>query len=268
MKAIGFNGGQFGDICMGMVAARAHKEQFPDSQLYLGMSQKYAAIAPLFENNLLLDGVHVWENYHGWPSSADKGEIALKGFDKVYNAMPNHTTAFWYLSSHQTAEMCKMHELEPPSNLKIDLNAYWNPKRNKFVALSLFGETRGGQKSVTLEQAKNIVGMVKKMGYDPLQLGLESEPRICENRLIAPFVKSVEIMTTCQALITVDTAMAWIASGYSVPTIGLYGYSYYPMAKTSVNWQPVNPNAIYVESAKVSDIILERIEEAIKSILP
>ena len=28
MKAVGFNGGQFGDVVMGMVAARAHKEQF------------------------------------------------------------------------------------------------------------------------------------------------------------------------------------------------------------------------------------------------
>jgi ADP-heptose:LPS heptosyltransferase len=74
-------------------------------------------------------------------------------------------------------------------------------------------------------------------------------------------------MLACDALITVDTAMAWISSGYSFPTLGLYGYEYYPMAQTSKNWQPVNPNAVYVESGKVSDIIVERIEIGLRKLL-
>lgn len=267
MRAIGFNAGQFGDVVMGLVAARAHKQKFPDSKLTLGIAKKYSAISPIFHGNPLIDDVHIWEGYNDWPAPDDSIHISRERYDKVYNAMPHHTSAFWYLQRHQTAELCLMHGLNPPDNLKIDLvRKSGNRRFGKAVALSLFGETRGAEKSIKMEQAHFIVETVEKLGYMPIQLGLIGEPRIC-SRFIGPFEQSIETMLACDALITVDTAMAWIASGYSMPTVGLYGYEYYPMAKTAKNWQPVNPNAIYVESGKVSDIIPERIEEAIKSIL-
>ena len=269
MKAIGFNAGQFGDVVMGTVAARAHKLKFPDSHLTLGIAEKYSAIHSLFANHVYFDASHVWKGYNDWPNSDDNLHLALNNYDKVYNAMPQHTEHFWYLHRHQTAELCLMHGLTPPDNLQVALTQPpLSHREKKVVGLSLFGETRGEEKSVTVEQGKAIVEMVKKMGYSPLQFGLPSEPKICEHRCEMPFSDAVVTMSQCGALITIDTAMSWLASGYSMPTVGLYSYSYYPMAKTSKNWQPVNPNAIYVESAKVSDIILDRIEAAIKTLNP
>jgi ADP-heptose:LPS heptosyltransferase len=267
MKAIGFNAGQFGDVIMGTVAARAHKLAYPDSKLTLGIAKKYSDIQNLFANHEYFDNVHIWKGYNDYPTIDDK--LMHVNFDKVYDAMPQHTSPYWYLNNHQTAELCLMHGLTPPSNLQVSLTrpemiGLYSPAS---IALSLFGETRGGEKSVTLEQAKAIVKLVEKMGFVPLQLGLANEPQICQQRFVGPFAWSVAKMLGSVALITIDTAMAWIASGYSQPTVGLYGYSYYPMAKTAKNWQPVNPNAIYVESAKVSDIIVERIEAALKQLL-
>ena len=51
MQAIGFNQGQLGDICMGVVAARAFKRDFPESQLTVGINEKFKNIAPLFLKN-------------------------------------------------------------------------------------------------------------------------------------------------------------------------------------------------------------------------
>lgn len=268
MKAIGFNGGQFGDILMGTVAARAHKLAHPNSKLTLGLSEKYSAIAPLFANHEYFDDVHIWKGYNDWPAQDDQVHIALNRYDKVYMAMPHHTNPYWYLNDHQTAELCKMHKLTPPDNLNVSLRANWKIKREGRVALSLFGETRGGEKNCSTEQAKEIVQLFKELGYNTMQLGLPTEPDIgATYRFTGSFHDTVKELSNSYALITVDTAMSWFGSAFSVPTIGLYGFSYYPLAKTSVNWQPKNVNAIYVESPKVSDIIIDRIEAAYKSLI-
>lgn len=266
MRAIGFNAGQFGDVVMGVVAARAHKEQFPDSKLTLGIAEKYAAIKGIFADNLYVDDVHIWKGYNDWPAIEDHLAMAQNGWTKVYNAMPRHTSEYWYLSRHQAAEMCLMHGLAPPSDLQIYLRKPKILKFGKMVAITLFGETRGAEKSATEEQAKFICKIVEDCGYMPMQLGLASEPRVCV-RKIGTFQESIDFLLGCHAIITVDTAMAWIASGYQMPTLGLYGYQYYPMARTSKNWQPVNPNAIYLESATVRDIMNERIEKSIRTLL-
>ncbi len=268
MRAIGFNAGQFGDVVMGTVAARAHKEKFPDSHLTLGIAEKYSAIHSLFANHVSINAVHIWKGYNDWPTPEDSLHMAMSMYDKVYEAMPQHTEPFWYLHRHQTAELCLMHGLTPPKNLQVSLGKSWHSESSNHIALSLFGATRGDHKSVTEKQGKEIAALVSKLGYMPIQLGLESEPQICEKRFVGTFEESVTNMLVCRALITVDTAMAWIASGYSHPVVGLYGYEYYPMAKSSKNWQPVSPNAIYVESPKVSDIILDRIETALKTLAP
>ena len=61
--------------------------------------------------------------------------------------------------------------------------------------------------------------------------------------------------------------MAWIASGYSFPTFGIYSYNYYPNATTAKNWQPINPNAKYIEKDKISNITLELLSEEISTMI-
>ena len=265
MKAIGACAGQVGDIIMGTVFARAHKQKYPESHLVCGIADKYGFTAPLLEENEFYDSVHIWDGYNDWPTASDRLHIAQSEYDIVYNAMPQHTEPFWYLHRHQTAEMCLMHGLEPPENLQASLSVN-GERENNIIALSLFGVTRGEEKSCSVEQGKQIVELIRKLGYKPVQIGLVDEPSICEDRFLSTLQGTAEFVKKSAALITIDTAMAWIASGFSHPTIGLYSYKYYPMATTAKNWMPVNPNAIYLESNSVSNIISEKIEAAIKQL--
>jgi len=50
MKYIGFNQGQYGDLCINTVVCRALKERFPGCELHFGMNQKYASLSPIYKN--------------------------------------------------------------------------------------------------------------------------------------------------------------------------------------------------------------------------
>ena len=69
-------------------------------------------------------------------------------------------------------------------------------------------------------------------------------------------------------LISCDSGMPWVASAYNHPTIGLYSSAYNPMVETTKNWQPVNPNAVYLESNLANNIsmyaIVDEINKKIK----
>jgi len=267
MKAIGFNGGCFGDVIMGAIAARAHKLQYPDSILVCGVAEKYSAIAPTIKTCPYFDDVCIWKGYDGWPAPEDKRHVLEAGYDKVYNAMPQHVDDDWYLRRHQTEEMCLMHGLQPPVDLQIRLiKSFDTIRKHKTIAVSFFGETRGASKSLSVNKAKEIVDLLTKTGYNVVQLGLPTEPSVAQ-RYTGSFFDVIRFCLGCDALVTVDTAMAWVMSGYQFPVVGLYGHSYYPRAFTARNWQPFNPNAIYLESAVANDIHPERVLGAINNLL-
>jgi ADP-heptose:LPS heptosyltransferase len=266
-KAIGFNQGQYGDLCMNLVACRAFKRDFPKSKLVFGINKKFEDLKNIFLYNPLIDDIHIWDAYDNWPSDQDKKYVVDKDFDFVFNPMPPHTTDLWYLKHHQTEEVCLMHGLNPPNDLKINLNRYFQIENNKkFIALNLFAETRGREKTPNPQRALKISNFLQNKGYKVFQIGLENQPQISEHRFVGSFFDTVKFVLSCDLLVTVDSAIAWIVSGYSFPTVGLYCNTYYPLAETSVNWRPINPNAVYIEEQKVDDIKLESIEEAIKLI--
>ena len=69
-------------------------------------------------------------------------------------------------------------------------------------------------------------------------------------------------MLGCKLLITTDSGFSWVASGYQLPTIGLYSHDYY--GKDFVkNIQPRNPNAIYFAESNVNAINIDSIVETI-----
>jgi len=182
--------------------------------------------------------------------------------------MPPHTQEHWYVNYHQTEEACLVHGLKPPENLQVDLHQYFPTERNKkHVALNLFAETRGDAKTPNLEQAQKISDLIKSKGYTPVQIGLPDQPQICEKRFAGSFFDSIKFTLSCDFLFTVDSAMAWIASGYSFSTLGIYSYSYYPHVTTAKNWQPINPNARYIEKDKISNITLDTISEEIDKMI-
>ena len=268
MKAIGFNQGQYGDLCINLIACRAFKRDYPESKLYFGINKKYESLKYIFLNNPLIDDIHIWDQYDGWPSYIDQNYLDMMKFDKIFNPMPKHTQEDWYQYRHQTQELCLMHKLNPPENLKINLIKYFNTDKNpKYVAINFQAETRGQDKTPSLEQSQQIINLLIKLGYKPVQIGLSNQPEICKDKFIGTFFDTIKFVLSCDFLLTVDSAISWIASGYEFPTIGLYSRSYYPMAYTSKNWQPINNNGIYIEDNKINNIKLEIIESAIKNII-
>lgn len=265
MKAIGFNQGQYGDLCMCTVACRAFKRDFPDSILYLGINKRYESIKDIFLHNNYIDKIHIWDQYDGWPSEIDKLNIINEKFDKIFDPMPKHTTDLWYLQNHQTKELCLMHDLKPPEDIQVSLNKYFEVDRNKkTVAINMFAETRAEDKTPSIKKAKEIISLLKSLNYRPVQIGLPNQEQICEDRFIGTFIDTVKFVLSCDFLLTVDSAMSWIASGYSFPTIGLYSYTYYPMSYTARNWQPINPNAVYLEDKRIDEIEIDKVASAIR----
>lgn len=267
MKFIGFNQGQYGDLCINTVVCKALKERFPSCELHFGINQKYSSLSPIFENHPLIDKIHIWDAYNDWPSQKDIDHIMKERYNFTFDAMPPHTQEHWYINTHQAAEACFVHGLNPPKDLQVILNKYFETERNKkYVAVNLFAETRGDSKTPSIDQAQKIVDLIKSKGYTPVQIGLPDQPQICEKRFVGSFFDSIRFTLSCDFLFTVDSAMAWIASGYSFPTLGIYSYTYYPNVTTSKNWQPVNPNSIYIEKDKICNISLESISEEVDKI--
>lgn len=264
--AIGFNQGQFGDVCMGTVAARSFKQKFPDAKLCLGINEKYKSIKPLFENNELIDSLHVWDGYDNWPTEKDMSHLRLANYDKVFNPMPAHTEPLWYLKRHQTEELCLMHWLTPPKNLQVSLSDYFSSGIKDYITVCFSGVTRGEVKSLTLERAKELCCAIRnKFNLKVYQLGLDQDPLYSDDRFNGSFLDATKFMLESKLLVTVDTSWAWIASGYSKSVVGLYSYSYYPGSTTAKNWQPVNSNAAYLEASNVNDINIDEILESIKN---
>jgi hypothetical protein len=131
----------------------------------------------------------------------------------------------------------------------------------------MFAETKSNASKVpSLELAKGYCKLIEMMGYTPIQLGLSSDPQLCEQRFVGTFFDTVKVALGCKMVVTVDSALAWIMSGYSHPTIGLYSSGYYAGATSATNWQPINPNAIYLEAPLISYLLPEVLEVAIRKI--
>jgi len=109
--------------------------------------------------------------------------------------------------------------------------------------------------------------MLEKMGYTPVQIGLPSDTKYCKNELYGSFFETVKFALGCDFVLTVDSAINWIMSGYQKPVIGLFNYKYYPLATSSYNWQAKNPNAIYLESDSIENLTPEIVAEKVKELI-
>jgi len=266
IKIACFNQGQYGDIVMGVIAAKQLKQFCPQSSLVLSVNKKYSNILPLFKHNKYFDEYVVWDGYDNWPTNEDR--LIFEKFDKIFNPMPKHTQEDWYLHRHQTQELCLMHGLLEPTDLQIELENYFSHaiKNKKNICLALSGETRGNVKTLEDKFKKELCSLLKEKGFNLTQIGSSSEPQYCEEK-ISNFLLAAQKILESLVLITVDTAWAWIASGYQAQTIGLYGYEYYPHAITAKNWMPINPNAKYLEANRVSNIQIKDIIASVEELL-
>lgn len=257
-KAIGFLGGQFGDIITTIGAQKVFSEDYPDYELTLGISNKYSDIASLFYNQQYIKSVHLWEGYdQSWPTENDKKFIKENSYDMIFNPMQGVGDHSWYNRIHQVSLCCERYGLRLPASNEVSLIKHFQTgdQYKNSICLSIFPNNGEGIKSLSIKKAQNLVNSIKKFGFNVIQLCGPNDPKLNDVELIEKsFIEVVKIITSCKLLITGDTSMSWIASAYKVPTLGIYAYNYHPGAKTSKNWQPINPNAQYLEQDIVENI--------------
>jgi len=269
MKFIGLNAGQFGDLVMNTVAARAIKQKWPESHFTLGIGQPFKEIAPLFKNHPYIDDVHIWESYDGL-TDQDKYYIEENEFDKVFNPMPQHKHSDWYNRvKNQTEEVCLMHDLIPPDDLSCYLEKYFKPFGIGRDVVCISPWTAHEPKNLPLEKWEKIVKYIKGKGYDVAQLSAPNQPAIYgawRSKIATSYMSSVNTLLASKLLITLDSGMSWTASAYQHPVLGLYGY-HYPSIKSPKVYEPINSNAIYLEGQHANDIPLEQIFDQIDKML-
>jgi ADP-heptose:LPS heptosyltransferase len=262
-KAIGFNGGMYGDSVIMTVAARAFKQQFPDAHLTFAVNRKFDGIMPLFAHNPNIDAFHSWDGYDAaFPNKADQDYIAFQRFDHVFNQMAGHVSQDWYNHRHYAEEACVRHGLKPPADLSYEL-VKWFPRLpgcERYVTLSLF-PSKGGQmdKTMPVPECEKLCLGLRAMGYTPVQLGGRFEVKL-ENAVAPDFsiLEAAQVLTSSAFHITADTAFASIAAGYKHPTIGFYSRNYPDMVSCESHLPP-NPNAIYFKNRVLKDLTAEEI---------
>lgn len=266
MKIIGFNQGQIGDLAINMVPCRAIKLKYPNSHLVFSINKKYESAAPIFFNNPLIDEIKIWDGYDDWPTEQDKKWISENKFDLFFNPMPQVTDPEWFLKRHHTEETCLMHNLVPPNNLQINFTKYFDiyEKYKNCVAISAFTSV-GAQRDIPYDIAEKIVNYLHTLGIETIQLGLPNHPKLPTTYSIpgGTIFEDVKIALSCKFLITADTGLNYLMSGYEHKVLGLYCYSCYPKRPPIKNRIPWNKNAIYLEDKNISDIPMELINNTI-----
>jgi ADP-heptose:LPS heptosyltransferase len=268
-KAIGFNQGQIGDLATNIIVCRAFKEIYPDYHLTFGINKKYESVAPIFLNNKLIDDIKIWENYNDWPSENDKKFLEENHFDKFFHPM-ERVDDTWYLKCHHTEAMCLMHKLTPPKNLYIELNPWFelDSKYHNCVALTCFSSA-GNIRDVPENFANKIIDYIHSLGLSTIQLGLKNHPKL--NTTYGPLggtvFEDVKVALSCKFLLTADTGMNWILSGYKAKILGLYSALSYPVYAPLINRTPRNDNAIYLEDVQIENINFESIKNSINKLL-
>ena len=227
MKIFGGNQGQFGDLAMMTVVARAIKEKYPNSNYTLGIGNRYGEIATLFNNHPYVDEVKILQNY-GKITETDSRWIAAQSFDLILNLEPQHERFDWWNFRHQVSEACVMNGFNPPDDLRVNWNngIEWKKveRKNPVISFAPFGNFGKCKKSLTFDVAQSIVEELNKNNIDVVQIGHHSEPLLqhCQIKNGISYEKSVESILNTDLFLTVDTGLTWVTSGYAMPTVGLY----------------------------------------------
>lgn len=270
MKIIGFNGGQIGDLAINMVALRAIKEKYPDCHFTFAISKKYESVAPVFYKHKWIQDIRIWEGYDNWPTENDKKYIDENDFDLFFSPIPRNLDENWYLRRHHTEQNCLNHNIEPPSNLQIEFNRWFDldEKYKDCVAIAPF-TSAGAPRDVPEETACKIIEHLHKKGVKTIQLGHPSQKQL---PTFYPMVgrsvfEDVKIGLSCIFVITADTGINYLLSGYEKSVLGLYSTICYPLPVPLRNRTPVNKNSIYLEGVTVNDIPFSSIANCINFFL-
>ena len=243
--------GLFGDIIIQEPSLRKFIQDNPKTKIVLGCHEKYSDILDLYQGyheNIV--SFKSWQGYKNWPSNEDLKYIMEQNFDKVFCAQPKHDTIDWVKERHITQEsgfMQGISVVDTQIKLPVPNDII---KSEKTVCISLFPSWPTPTiKAFSYEHVCNIVKIINKLGYKVLHLNGPDEPDVPNTTKInGSFKDSVRYLLGSDLLVTCDTAMSWVASAFQHPTVGFWAINANPYSGVSKNWQPVNPNATYLEA--------------------
>tara|TARA_R110002020_G_scaffold339183_3_gene554346 strand:+ start:734 stop:1615 length:882 start_codon:yes stop_codon:yes gene_type:complete len=263
--------GQYGDIVMQEPGLRKFIKDNPDTKIVIAVSKKYEQILPLFENyheNIIQ--LKVFEGYDDWPTEADKKYIEEQEFDAMFPPdIPQHAQNDWANYRHITAETALMIGVDSDTTniqLKTPESVVKEPNT---VAVHLFSSKwPGGVRSISIEKQTAIVKYLNDKGYKVYQLSAPDQPQINGTVIKqGTYYDACLRVLSCDFLVSCDSGMAWVASGYDHPMVGLFSSNYNTLINTTKNWWPVNPNASYLEAPMANYINNEAIFREIDKLI-
>ena len=264
-------GGQYGDVLMQEPALRKFIKDNPDTKITLAICDKFKEVLPLFYNyhdNIV--EYKIWEGYDNWPSPADIEYIEQQQFDAMFPCQkPFHEDNGFANYRHivtETALMLGVTADDTKINLRLPKEVKKEPKTASIHMFS--SKWPNGLRSIDLQKQELIVKYLMEKGYKVYQISSPSQPHI-ENTIkpVGTYYDACINALNTDFLISCDSGMLWVSSAYDLPTLGLFSFGYNPLVRTTKNWQPVNPNAIYLESLVASDIPLFKIFNAIDKLI-
>lgn len=268
----GLSAHRYGDIFMNLVAWRTVKRLDPDAHVTLLLNGNYRSAAPLFLDQPDIDSIHITHSPIGDFDEADLRWVKESGFTRVYSLMADHDHSRpWFLTRNQPQEVCHMHGIPILDDGKLRLNRWFEPTSGltKWVALQAFAGSYdpANTKMLSIQRAQEIVDLIRARGFEVLQLGIPSEPKLnYTTRVDNDFFGAVKDLLGCRALVTTDSGFNWAASCYDHPTLGLYANAYYGKERVGAI-QPLNPNAIYLDASNINDIPAHMIDAALTTLL-
>lgn len=276
MKIIGFNQGQLGDLVINLPACRSIKNKFPDCHLIFSINQKYKDAAPLFLHNTLIDDFVFWEGYDNWPTDNDKKILSEINPDILFHPMPNIVDNNWASKMHYTEIVCRNHGIDPPDNLHTTLTRYFNliPELKNCIAINPFCSGLTCDRNIPITLCEKIIGHIHNMGYETIQLGFSNRHQFPTTHKTPnlSILEDTRIALSCKILITIDSGLNYVISGYNHKVLGLYSRGltsnvYSSNAGILKNRAPINPNAIYLQADFIDQIPYKDIIVSIEKLL-
>jgi hypothetical protein len=272
VKALGFNQGQIGDLVMQVVLCKQFKRNHPNSHITFSVNKKYENCKDLFKKNKHIDEIKIWDGYDDFPKETDIDFLKKKSknYDYIFDPMSCHKDNQWYTKTHHIQAFSNNHGLGKIKDLKIDLEQWFdlNPKYKDCVCITAFSSAEG-VRDIPKDFANKIIEHIHSLGFKTIQLGLKTHQRL--NTTYGPIggtvMEDVIVALSCKMLLTTDTGMNWIMSGYNQNVLGLYSNCSYPIPAPLYNRTPINPNGLYLEADRVENINLQMIKGYISKLL-
>lgn len=259
-----------GDLFLNLPLIDWLKGQDPSLHIDMPIYKAYADCAPLFLNQGLLNATVILDSYDDFPNARDRAFLNGR-YHKVLNPMAAPRDFGWHQRMHQAQRVADDYGFALPYEARqIRLTQWFDiDVRRDWVAFAPYAGWYNPQNDKRLSEtrAQEICDLIITRGYKVLQIGGPGEPRLQRATFFeGSYFESIRAILGCKVLLHTDSGCGWAISGYQFPQLGLYSHAYYGEDRVCAI-QPVNPQGVYLSDVRADQIPLDKIAQAMDSIL-